>query len=128
MRRQLLTLVGVALPLLVDGQINYHGGGYTHDFDTLESGAIYTPYTNLPTGWIVSSTWNSGSYVWTTVTNGFSNNYGKYCFSLMSLDPDKSIGLVMGSTGPAHLGVRFRNDTGATLTSFTLSYYEEQWR
>jgi hypothetical protein len=78
-------------------------------------------------GWAISSTYNSGSYVWTTVTNGFSNNYGKYCFSLTANDPDKSIGLVIGSTGPAYMGAWFRNTSGVTLTAFTLGYFVEQW-
>jgi hypothetical protein len=47
---------------------------------------------------------------------------------LMAGDPDKSIGLVVGSTGQAHLGARFRNATGVTLSCFTLSYVAEQWR
>ena len=125
---KLLALFTATLPLAGIAQINYPGGTYTQDFDALQSGSIYAPYSNFPTGWTISSTYNSGSYVWTTVTNGFSNNYGKYCFSLTPSDPDKAIGLVIGSTGPAYLGARFRNTSGVTLTAFSLSYFVEQWR
>ena len=128
MNTKLLALVTATLPLAAIAQISYSGGIYTQDFDTLRSGTIYAPYTNFPTGWTVSSTYNSGTYVWTTVTNGYSNNYGEYCFSLTASDPDKSVGLVIGSTGPAYLGARFRNTSGVTLTAFTLSYFAEQWR
>lgn len=121
-------LLTATLPLAAIAQIRYNGGIYAQDFDALQSGTIYTEYTNFPTGWTVSSTYNSGSYVWTTGTNGYSNNYGKYCFSLTASDPDKSIGLVIGSTGPAYLGARFRNTSGVTLTAFSLSYFVEQWR
>ncbi|HWI56662.1 MAG TPA: hypothetical protein VNZ22_05515, partial [Bacillota bacterium] len=121
-------LVLAALPSGGLGQMLYEGGVYSQDFNTLQSGTIYTPYTNLPVGWIVSSTYNSGSYVWTAVTNGYSNNYGKYCFSLTASDPDKSIGLVIGSTGAAYLGARIRNASGVTITAFALSYFAEQWR
>ena len=110
------------------GQVSYNGGIYKQDFNALSSGTIYTSYTNMPLGWSVSSGFNSGSYVWTTVTNGYSNNYGKYCFSLTANDPDKSIGLVIGSTGQAYLGARFRNASGRTLTAFSISYVVEQWR
>jgi hypothetical protein len=128
MKMRLLAFLTVTLPMAAIAQISYNGGIYTQDFDTLQSGTIYTPYTNFPAGWTISSTYNSGSYVWTTVTNGFSNNYGKYCFSSSAGDPDKSIGLIIGSTGPAYLGASFRNTSGVTLTAFTLSYCVKQWR
>jgi hypothetical protein len=127
MNTKLLVFLTATLPLAAIAQISYTGGVYTQDFNTLQSGTIYTPYTTFPAGWTVSSTYNSGSYVWTTITNGYSNNYGKYCFSLSASDPDKSIGLVIGSTGQAYLGARFHNATGVTLTSFSLSYYAKQW-
>jgi hypothetical protein len=123
MKTKLFILICVALPIAATAQISYSGGTYTQDFNTLESGVIYHNYTTLPAGWVVSK----GSYVWTTVTNGYSGNYGTFCFSSSANDPDKSIGLVIGSTGPAYLGARFHNATGVTLTSFSLSYYAEQW-
>jgi hypothetical protein len=123
MKSKLFILIWVALPIAAAAQISYTGGIYTQDFNALESGVIYRNYTTMPAGWVVSK----GSYVWTTVTNGYSNNYGTYCFSSSASDPDKSIGLVIGSTGPAYLGARFRNATGVTLTAFSLSYFAEQW-
>jgi hypothetical protein len=128
MKTKVIAFLTNTLPLVAACQISYNGGIYTQDFDSLQSGKIYTPYSNFPTGWTVSSAHNSGSYVWTTVTNGYSNNYGKYCFSLASDDPDKAVGLVIGSTGAAYVGARFRNTSGVTLTAFTLGYFAEQWR
>ena len=118
-----LILLCAAAPISVTAQISYTGGAYTQDFDTLKSGTIYRDYTNLPAGWVVSH----GSYVWTTVTNGYSNNYGTYCFSSSASDSNKSIGLVIGSTGQAYLGARLHNATGVTLKSFSLSYLAKQW-
>jgi hypothetical protein len=123
MKTKLFIPLCIALPLAAAAQINYSGAIYTQDFNSLGSGVIFSNYTTMPAGWYVSK----GSYVWTTVTNGYSNNYGTYCFSLAPGDPDKAIGLVIGSTGPAYLGARFRNTSGATLNSFSLSYFEEQW-
>src|SRR6266404_2013429 len=127
MNTKLFLLLCAAMPFTGLTQISYTGGVYTQDFNTLESSSIYTYYTNMPSGWIVSASLVPSAYVWTTVTNGYSGNYGIYCFSLSPADQDKSIGLVIGSTGPVYLGARFRNMTGVTLTSFSLSYFAEQW-
>ena len=86
-------LLWSVLPIAAAAQVNYTGGVYTQDFNSLASGVIYHEYTALPAGWVVSK----GSYVWTSVTNGYSGNYGTYCFSLGASDPDKAIGLVIGS-------------------------------
>ncbi len=123
MKTSIFIFLSTLLPLGAPAQIYYSGGAYVQDFNSLDSGVIWRNYTTLPAGWVVSR----GSYVWTTVTNGYSNNYGTYCFSTSASDVDKAIGLVIGSTGPAYLGARFRNATGATLTAFSLSYFAEQW-
>src|SRR5436190_5561261 len=128
MNAKLIALLSVTLPVAAISQINYSGGIYTQNFDSLQSGKIFTPYTNFPVGWTISATYNPGTYVWTPVTNGYSNNYGEYCFSTSTNDPDRCIGLVIGTTGAAHLGAQFRNTSGATLTAFTLGYFVEQWR
>jgi hypothetical protein len=128
MNTKLLILLCATLPFPAFAQINYDGGVYTQDFDTLSNGTIYTPYTNMPAGWTFGSASHSGSYTWTTVTNGYSNNYGEYCFSLAPGHPDKAPGLVIGTTGPGFLGARFRNATGVALKAFSLSYFAEQWR
>ena len=128
MNTKLLTLFAVTTPLALLAQIDYSGGTYSQDFDTLRSDAIYTYYTNMPVGWFVSAKFVPSAYVWTPVTNGYSGNYGIYCFSSASGEPDKSIGLVIGSTGPSYVGARFRNTSGVTLTAFSLSYFTEQWR
>jgi trimeric autotransporter adhesin len=125
MNTKLLALLTATMPLGAVAQMNYGGGTYSQDFDTLRSDAIFTYYTNMPAGWSVAAILNS--YVWTPVTNGYSGNYGVYSFSLESGATDKSIGLVRGSTGPAYVGARFRNTSGVTLTAFALSYFTEQW-
>jgi hypothetical protein len=123
MKTKLVILFPTFAALAAFAQVNYGGGTYSQDFNTLENAAIYTPYTTLPAGWVVSH----GSYVWTSTTNGYSNNYGTYCFASTAGAADKSLGLVIGSTGQAYFGVQLRNTSGTTLTSLTLSYYEEQW-
>ena len=69
---KILAFLTAALPFAAIAQISYTGGVYTQDFNTLQSGTVYTRYTNFPAGWTINTTYNSGSYVWTPVTNGFS--------------------------------------------------------
>ncbi|MGC3992126.1 MAG: PEP-CTERM sorting domain-containing protein [Chthoniobacteraceae bacterium] len=104
-------------------QIIYAGGDYTQDFNSLQDSAIYTNYTTMPTGWQVSH----GSYVWTNGSTGYSANYGTYVFASVAGALDKAIGLVLGTTGAASITADFVNNTGVTISSFTLSYYEEEW-
>lgn len=124
MKNAILILISSALVSnAASSLIEYSGGVYNQDFNTLQSSAVYTNFTSLPAGWQVSNS----SYVWTNATTGYSNNYGTYAFSSSTGSADKSLGLVIGSTGQAYLGARFQNTTGGVLTSFTLSYYAEQW-
>jgi hypothetical protein len=112
-----------ALTFQATAQVLYNGGVYTQDFNTLSNRTVYFPYTNMPDGWVVSR----GSYVWSGATNGYSNNYGTYCFASASGVEDKSLSLVIGSTGAASCAARIRNNTGVTLNSFSLRYVVEQW-
>jgi|ERR1043166_3585921 hypothetical protein len=122
---KLFALVTAFVSAAAHGQINYGGGTYTQDFNGLLDDAKFVNYTNLPIGWVVSH----GSYVWTSgsTTNGYSNNYGTYGFASAAGAADKSLGLVIGTTGQAYFGARFRNTSGVALTAFSLSYFEEQW-
>lgn len=124
MKNTILILISSALVSnAASSLIEYSGGVYNQDFNTLQSSAVYTPFTDLPAGWQVSH----DSYVWTNGTAGYSNNYGTYAFSSSTASSDKALGMVIGSTGQAFFGAHLQNTTGGVLTSFTLSYYAEQW-
>ena len=123
MKYILSIVISSVLTLNAAAQIEYTGGTYTQNFNGLQNDAIYTNYTTLPTGWQVSH----GSYVWTNGTTGYSNNYGTYAFASATSSIDKSLSLVVGSTGQAYFGAQLLNTTDHALTSFTLSYYAEQW-
>jgi hypothetical protein len=125
MKTKLFILLCSVLPLAGQAQINYSGGIYTQDFNTLRDDAPYVSYTNLPNGWFVSH----GSYAWTSgsTAHGYSDGYGTYCFASAAGAQDKSLGLVIGTTGQAYFGAWFHNMSGVTLTSFSLSYFAEQW-
>lgn len=123
MKTTAFIILSVIVPSICSAQINYSGGTYSQDFNSLQDGAIFTDYTTMPPGWRVSH----GSYVWSNGSTGYSANYGTYCLASAAGDADKALGLVIGSTGQAYFGADIRNTSGTTLTSFTLSYFEEQW-
>jgi hypothetical protein len=123
MKTTLLILL-CSVSLAQSNPIIYNGGAYFQDLNALQNEAIFTPYTTMPSGWSVSR----GQYMWTDASKGYSNNYGTYSFSSFAGGPDKSLGLVRGSTGAAYFGAEFLNASDVAITSFTLSYYAEQWR
>lgn len=123
MKPILLILSASTLAVNAASSIQYTGGRYVQNFNSLQNGAIFNNYTALPGGWEVSH----NSYVVTNGVTGYSNNYGTYAFSSSTGASDKALGLVIGSTGQAYMGFRLQNTTGTVLRSFTLSYYAEQW-
>lgn len=123
MKPILLILSASTLAASAASSIQYAGGTYSQNFNSLQNGAIFTNYTALPTGWEVSR----NTYVATNGVAGYSNNYTTFAFSSSIGAPDKSFGLVFGSTGQSFMGFRLQNTTGGVLRSFTLSYYAEQW-
>lgn len=104
---------------------------YSEDFNTLASsgtggGTAAEGGTRLPNGWIFLETGTNANLLYTAGT-GSSNTGDTYSFGT-SGSTDRALGgLLSGSLTPL-FGVGFSNDTGATITSLTISYYGEQWR
>jgi uncharacterized protein len=94
---------------------------YFQDFDSLSTSN--TAWTNDQTlaGWYSSrTTINAGT--------GSSNTGSLYSFGAAG-NSDRALGSVAsGTTGTLLYGAKFFNDTGATLTSLSISYVGEQWR
>src|SRR5262249_46246152 len=66
-----------------------------------------------------------GQYV---VGTGSSNAGGAYSFGAVSAT-DRALGSVgSGTVTPIQYGAQFTNNTGAVITSVTLSYFGEMWR
>lgn len=92
---------------------------YFQSFDSLSTtNTAWTDNQTLP-GWYSSRTViNAGT--------GSSNTGSLYSFGTNS---DRALGSVAsGGTGTIFYSARFFNDTGATLTSLSISYVGEQWR
>lgn len=106
------------------GYISYTGGDYTQKFDTLASLGDTNTWTDGSTinGWYalkngsVPSTYkaNDGSSVTHVLTSAGNSS-------------DRAIG-AYSYYDTTMWGVKIRNSTGITLTSFTLTYTGEQWR
>lgn len=97
------------------------------NFSTLSS--TTTPSNALPSGWYLTELNTGGAadglYV---VGTGSSNSGGAYSFGV-SGSTERALGsLGSGTVTPIHYGARFVNNTGAVITSVTVSYAGEMWR
>ncbi len=96
---------------------------YTQNFNTLiTSGTSST----LPTGWKLLET---GANANTTLAAdaGASSTGNTYSYGTGTATDRAFGGLLSGSLVPA-IGVQVTNNTGATITSLTISYTGEEWR
>jgi len=130
----------LALAASGHAQISYTGGSYTQNFDTLPASGTFTlagvgPFAldGAPVGASGLAGWSFAKYAGTganavfLVGTGTSTTGGVYSFGAAA-NPERALGS-LGSGGVAsRLGVALTNNTGATVTQFTLSYTGEQWR
>ncbi len=112
-----LTVSGTA------ASINYTGGTYTQNFDTL---AATGTASTLPTGWLFAETGTAANTIY-TAGNGSSNSGDTFSFGTGTATDRAFGGLQSGSLIPT-VGAAIKNSSGSTLTSFTLGYTGEQWR
>lgn len=109
----------------VEGQISINNSSfsYTEDFDGLASAGTGNSWTDNSTitGWYSSrTTYNAGT--------GSSNTGSLYSFGSTS-SGERALGSVCSNgTGAIYYGVRFINNTGTAINSFTVEYSGEQWR
>lgn len=99
-------------------------GSYSQDFNTLAaSGAANT---TTPTGWLFSE---SGANANTTYAagDGGSNAGNTYSFGT-GANTDRAFGGLRSANLIPIVGALFTNNTGATITSLTITYTGEQWR
>ena len=92
---------------------------YAQDFNTLSKTSTSFINNNTVQGWYISSPG-------LLVDDGSANGNSCYNYAT-SNSSDRSIGAL--STSTTHrFGARFKNNTGAIITSITISYTGEQWR
>lgn len=122
---RLLLFLFLFSALVVQGQISIPDASftYTQDFDGLANSGTGNTWTDNTTiaGWYA----NRVAY---NASTGSSNTGAMYSFGATS-DTERSLGSVgSGGTGTVYYGVRLVNNTGATISQLTISYFGEQWR
>jgi len=101
---------------------------YTQDFNTLGTSAASPYNTTLPTGWAIaergSGSAADGKY---RGGNGSDNSGDTYSFGATG-SAERALGSLSSSSVKAIYGAVFTNNTGAAITSVTVTYKAEQWR
>ncbi len=110
-------------------QVLVSGGTYSQNFDslTVSGAANWTNNLTLP-GWYGSKA--SADATNFTLGAGTSTAGGIYSFATNGINSsaDRALGSLGASSTTYAYGVRFTNNTAATLTNLTVSYTGEQWR
>lgn len=111
-------------------QVSYTGGTYVQNFDTF---LTPVPGNNtvqsapaFPTGWLFVET-GSGANLTYRVHNGGGNTGDTYLFGATS-SAERAIGGLASGSLTSQWGVYIVNNTGYTLSEFTVTYKGEQWR
>lgn len=122
--------------------VSFTGSDYTQDFDTLPNSGTNPLITGLgrgpldvPTstegvslaGWSFSNPTGSGSNAVFRYDDGISNSGAVYSYGTSGAT-DRSLGSLASGSTVSNFGLTLVNDSGTTLTSFTLTYTGEQWR
>ncbi len=100
------------------------GSPYTQDFNSLANSG--TTASDVPAGWAFLETGTNANNTY-GIGTGSSNAGNTYSFGAASNTDRAFGGLLSGSLTPI-IGASFTNNTGATITSLTISYTGEQWR
>jgi hypothetical protein len=107
-------------------QINYTGGTYSQNFDSMTAVG-----TTTPTGWFVG-TGTGAAVTGTTVVagTGSANTPGSYNFGVSGVNgiDERALGSLTALGVQRDTEVDFKNGTGAPITQFTLTYDGEQWK
>lgn len=132
------------LPLFLLGaaraQISYAGGTYSQDFNTLPASGTFALSGPGPialdtapisatglAGWSLAKNTGSGTNALFLVGSGTATNGSAYSFGATSA-ADRALGSLGSGSMASRFGVVFTNNTGATISQFTLNYTGEQWR
>ncbi|MCM2274200.1 MAG: PEP-CTERM sorting domain-containing protein [Candidatus Didemnitutus sp.] len=139
--RRAALLVGAAFFAALAGhaQVSITLGNltYTQNFDSLLTGNTPTDWannagsntTNGLVGWYAETNSGLPSPLQITGTNGTTTTTGQLKSYGTTSTTERALGTLPGDTsGAMRIGVRFVNNTGGTITSFSVTYDGEQWR
>ena len=100
-------------------------GSYSQDFNTMVASGTGT-VTDLPTGWLFNETGTNANDTY-AAGDGTSNAGNTYSFGT-GTSTDRAMGMLRSSNLIPVMGSFYINNTGATVTSLTITYTGEQWR
>lgn len=132
--KRCMTLAALATGLIGSAfaQVNYTGGTYTQDFNTLSAG----PPSNTAITWTDNSTL-LGWYGFSTgaeltayrAGTGSSNAGAVYSFGEAEGNTERALGSVSSGTPTTiRYAARFTNSSASAFDLFSLQYIGEQWR
>lgn len=141
--------VALTISSFSDGALNYTGGTYSQDFNSLFATQGYDSDTALPApaissngplqltaapfsgselgGWWMVKYEGSGTYARFKADDGTAVNGAIYSYGA-SGSSDRALGSIASASTRSRFGMVLSNNTGQTLTQFTISYVGEQWR
>ena len=100
-------------------------GSYSEDFNTLEAN---TTSSIAPTGWLFNETGTNANTTY-AASDGSGGTFSGNTYSFGSAgSSERAFGETRSNSLVSTIGAFFINNTGATLTSLTITYTGEQWR
>lgn len=124
------------LPKSASAQVSINslaGGPYHQDFDTLAESGTTNPWQDNATlpGWYAATNTSGGKVLTYRPSTGTGTAGALYSLGANGINPasERALGsLASATSGTLAYGVRFANDTGADITSITITCTGEQWR
>jgi predicted extracellular nuclease len=121
-----------------EAQLNYNGGVLLQDFNTLPAAGAFPIVGKGPQALNQAPIGASGAAGWSLYANvgtplsflfdaGGNTTASVYSYGVPGTS-ERALGLLANSSRVCRAGWRLINNTGQTLTQFTLSYVGEKWR
>lgn len=140
------TAAALTISSFTNGALNYTGGSYTQNFDSLLNTAGYdsdtvvsisgngphqltaAPFNGTEMGaWWIYKYSGTGTNARFKVDDGTQVNGAIYSYGAGG-STERSLGSLASGSTRSQFGMILNNNTGHTLTQFTISYTGEQWR
>lgn len=103
---------------------------YTQNFDALATTGSANPKSTLPAGWDlleVNAGSGTGANDQYAADNGAANGGNTYSYGATG-STERALGTLLSGSLTPTIGAAFTNNTGAALTTLTISYTGETWR
>lgn len=102
-------------------------GNYGQDFNTLGASGT-SDFSTLPTGWMYNETGTNANTTY-AASDGSGGTFSGNTYSFGATgSSDRAIGYTRSGSLIPVMGAFFSNNTGAPVTSLTITYTGEQWR